>query len=363
MKIIVSAGGSGGHIYPALAIINKFKEKEKNLEVLYIGTHNRMEKTIVPKKGIKYEEIEIYGFSKTQILRNIKNIFLIFSAQKKCLKILKEFKPDVVLGIGGYVTYPVINAAHKLNIPIFLHEQNALPGKTNRALSRKCDLIATSFPESDIYFPRAKKVVYTGHPSGEAALLVSPAKNEEFGFKRSDKLVTIVGGSLGSASMNNIMKEFIALASKKNYSLLYITGESLYEEFTKDLSIPSNVKIIPYYDPLTGVMKITDVLVSRAGAATINEFLALQIPTILIPSPNVANNHQYYNAMDIKSKGASLLIEEKDLTPGVLETAIDGLLQNKDLYNDMKKAQGKMVPASSLDLIYKEIKGIIKYDR
>ena len=141
MKIIVSAGGTGGHIYPALAIIKKFQEMEKDLEVIYIGTHNRMEKEIVPKMGIKYIDLEIYGFSKTNILRDIKNISLIKKAMNKCLKIMKEFKPDIVIGCGGYVTYPVIKAAKKLNIKTFIHEQNSIPGKSNVYLSKFVDLV------------------------------------------------------------------------------------------------------------------------------------------------------------------------------------------------------------------------------
>ena len=141
MRIIISAGGTGGHIYPALAILKKFEENEKDLEVLYIGTHNRMEKELIPKRGIPYEELEIYGFSKKDILLDFKNLFLIHKAKKKCLKIMKEFKPDLVLGIGGYVTYPVIKAASKLGIKTFLHEQNSLPGKTNRVLQKDADLL------------------------------------------------------------------------------------------------------------------------------------------------------------------------------------------------------------------------------
>ena len=145
MKIIVSAGGTGGHIYPALAIINKFKEKEKDLEVLYIGTHNRMEKDLIPQRGIKYESIEIYGFSKKDILLDIKNIFLINKAYKKCLRIMKEFKPDLVMGIGGYVTFPVIKAANKLGIKTCLHEQNSTFGVTNKFASKFVDKVFISF--------------------------------------------------------------------------------------------------------------------------------------------------------------------------------------------------------------------------
>ena len=136
MKVIISAGGTGGHIYPALAIVKKIKEKEPNSDILYIGTHNRMEKDIVPKENIKYESIEIYGFSKTMIKRDIQNIGLILKAEKKCLKIMKEFKPDIVIGVGGYVTFPVLRAARKLKIKTFIHEQNSIPGKSNKVLSK-----------------------------------------------------------------------------------------------------------------------------------------------------------------------------------------------------------------------------------
>ena len=158
MKIIVSAGGTGGHIYPALAIIKKFQERESNLEVLYIGTHNRMEKDIVPKMNIRYEALEIYGFSKTNIARDFKNIFLINKAINKCTKIMEEFKPDVVIGCGGYVTYPVIKAAKKLGIKTFIHEQNSIPGKSNIHLSKLVDLVGISFKNSESYFKNAKKV-------------------------------------------------------------------------------------------------------------------------------------------------------------------------------------------------------------
>ena len=186
MRIIVSAGGTGGHIYPALAIINKFKEKEKNLEVLYIGTHNRMEKDLIPARGIKYEAIEIYGFSKRDILLDIKNIFLIKKAYKRCIEIMKEFKPDLVLGIGGYVTFPVIKAANKLGIKTFIHEQNSISGKTNKALAKNVDLIGVSFKESIKDYKNTKgEVFYSGNPCGENALSLEPMDKTKLGFKKN----------------------------------------------------------------------------------------------------------------------------------------------------------------------------------
>ncbi len=361
MKIIVSAGGTGGHIYPALAIINKFKEKEPNTEVLYIGTHNRMEKDIVPKKGIKYEELEIYGFSKTNIKLDIKNLFLIKKAYKKCLKIMKEFKPDVVLGVGGYVTYPVIKAAHKLGIKTFIHEQNSHPGKTNIMLQKQVDLIGVSFKESKESFSLAKdKVFYSGNPCGENALSLEPMDKRSLGLDPKKKLVVIVAGSLGSSTINKKMLDFLKMAEKEEYEVLYITGKSLYEDFIKDQTFGSNIKVVPYLDNLAALLKNTDLIVTRAGASTMSEILSLRLPAIFIPSPYVANNHQYYNALELKNNHAGELIEEKDLTSEALVSKIKLVLGDEKLYNSMKENLGKLSMDNSSDVIYNKIKEMIK---
>ena len=361
MRIIVSAGGTGGHIYPALAIINKFMEKEPNTEVLYIGTHNRMEKDIVPKRGIKYEELEIYGFSKTNIKLDIKNIFLISKAYKKCLKIMREFKPDIVLGIGGYVTYPVIKAANKLGIKTFIHEQNSHPGKTNIMLQKKADLIGVSFKESASIFKHPKgEVFYSGNPCGENALSLEPMDKKELGLDPKKKLVVIVAGSLGSATVNHKMAEFLNKAGKEDYEVLYITGKSLYEDFVKDKKFADNIKVVPYLDNLPALLKRTDLIVTRAGASTMAEILSLNLPAIFIPSPFVANNHQYYNALEIKNNGGGEIIEEKDLTSDELASKIKLVLNNEELYNSMKDSLKKMSMNNSSDVIYNKIKEMIK---
>ncbi len=361
MKIIVSAGGTGGHIYPALAIINKFKEKEKNLDILYIGTHNRMEKDIIPKRGLKYEALEIYGFSKRDILLDIKNIFLIGKAKKKCLKIMREFKPDIVLGIGGYVTYPVIWAAHKLGIKTFIHEQNSIPGKSNLMLQTKADLIGVSFKESASFFKKAQdKVFYSGNPCGENALNSEPMSKEKLGLNPKKKLVVIVAGSLGSATINQKMKDYLYKSANASYEVLYITGKSLYDDFIKDSNFASNIKVLPYLDNLPSLLKNTDLIVTRAGASTMSEILSLNLPAIFIPSPYVANNHQYYNALEIKNNGGGEIIEEKDLTSDNLSNKINEVLNNHELYSNMKANLKKMSMNNSSDLIYEKIKDLIK---
>lgn len=359
MKIIVTAGGSGGHIYPALAIINKFKEHEKELDILYIGTHNRMEKEIIPKHNIRYESIEIYGFSKTNILRDIKNVFLIQKAIKRCKELMKDFKPDIVLGIGGYVTYPVIKAANDLGIKTFIHEQNSLPGKTNRMIGKQVDLIGISFPESASYFPKGK-TFYCGNPCGENALAMKPIEKESLRLSKNKKLVVIVAGSLGSSSLNAKMKEVLINCGQKSYEIVYITGKAYYDDFIKDLEFPNNVKVVPYLDNLAALFKNTDLIVARAGASTMSEIMALGLPAIFIPSPYVANNHQYYNALELKEKNAADMIEEKNITPLLLLNKIDEILNDKKLYEEMKKNVSKLGIKNSSEQIYQKVKELVK---
>ncbi len=360
MKIIVSAGGTGGHIYPALAIIKKFKEKEKNLDVLYIGTHDRMEKDIVPQMGIKYEALEIYGFSKTDILRDFKNIVLIRKALNKCIGIMKKFKPDIVIGCGGYVTYPVIKAAQKLGIKTFIHEQNSIPGKSNVALSKKADLVGISFKNSESYFKKAKKVVYTGNPCGENALDIQKVSKTTLGFSPSSKLIIIVAGSLGSNTFNEKFKAYLSMIDNEKYNVLYITGKSYYENFVKDTKFSKNVKVVPYYNNLASIMKDAYLIISRAGASTISEILALRLPSILVPSPYVANNHQYYNALDLVNMKVADLLEEKNLDPSIIQVMINELVYNEKKYKEMKKMLEKLNVKEASTIIYDEIKEMLK---
>ena len=362
MNIIISAGGTGGHIYPAIAIINKFKEKERNLNVLYIGTHNRMEKDIIPSLGIKYEPIEIYGFSKTQIFRDFKNIFLIKNAYKKCLKIMQDFKPDVVIGVGGYVTMPVLSAAKKLNIPTVIHEQNSIPGKTNKVLNKNVSLVCTSYENSNRYFSNAKKIVYTGNPSGENALTTKKISKESLGFNKNKKLLLIVSGSLGSGTVNNFFAKFLSMVSDEdNFEVLYITGKSYYDDFILNKEFSKNVKVMPFLDNMAGLFNDVDLIISRAGAGTISEILAMEIPSILIPSPYVANNHQYYNALDLKNKKVSILIEEKKLKEKEMYEKVQNLLKdNNEEYKMMKQNLAKLDMKNAASLIYRSIKEILK---
>ena len=353
MRILVSAGGTGGHIYPALALIDKFKSHDKKLEVIYVGTHNRMEKDIVPALNIEYYPIEIYGLTKN-IIRDIKDVYLIIKDKRKLKKLMMEFKPDVVLGIGGYVTYPVIKAAHELNIPIFIHEQNSIPGKVNRVVAKYADLIGVSFKSSMKYF-EGKNVFYSGNPTGERATLLGKANKKDLGLSPKKKLVTIVGGSLGSSTLNAKLKDYLKLIKDKDYEVLYITGKNLYDSF-KNEKYSSNIKILPYYEDLPKVLKCSDLIITRAGASTIAEIKALNIPAIFIPSPYVAYNHQYFNALELKEEGCAEVLEEDKLNPYILEKLVDSMLKSPNSYiTNLKKSSN----INAGEVIYQKIKELL----
>ena len=356
MRVIVSAGGTGGHIYPALAIINKIKSMEPDSEFLYIGTHNRMENDIVPKKGIPFESIEIYGFSKN-IVKDIKTSFCLVKSYKKCKKLISDFNPDVVIGVGGYVTAPVIYAAKKLGYKTVIHEQNSLPGKSNQFLSKYSDLVCVSFKSSMSYFSNSF-CVFTGNPCSEDALSKSIIKKSVYGISDNKKLVLIVMGSLGSSRINDYLVNSMNMFNNKDYDILFVTGKGSYDDVVKN-KFPSNVHVVPYVDGLTGLMKSADLIISRAGASTLSEIIALELPSILIPSPYVANNHQYKNALDLVNCNASFMIEEKDLKGDILVRKIDEVLYDSKKINDMKKNLKSLMVKDSASLIYKNIKDLV----
>ena len=357
MRVVISAGGTGGHIYPALAIINKIKEMEPKSEFLYIGTHNRMERDIVPKHNIPFKSIEIYGFNRRNLLKNFKTIKCLIKAKKECKKIIKEFNPNIVIGVGRYVTVPVIMSAHQLGIKTFIHEQNSVAGKANLTLSKYTDLIGVSFKSSLNEFPK-DKTIFTGNPCSEDALKKSAMDKKELKLSKDKKLVLFVMGSQGASTVNDFLISTMKLFNNKDYEILYVTGNKDYDKINK-IKFPSNVKVVPYIDSMTRIMKNTDLIVTRAGASTLSEIIALDLPSILIPSPYVPNNHQYKNALDLVNVGASILIEEKDLEGDVIVRNIDNIINDNKKLNSMRKGLKSLKVDNSTEIIYKNIKKLI----
>lgn len=358
MKVIVVAGGTGGHIYPAMAIIRKIKEKEKDSEILYIGTNDRMEKDIIPKMGINFIGLEMSGLNRKNLFSNI-SVFKKFRiAVKRAGEEIDKFKPDVVVGAGGYITAPVLYAAHKKKIPTLIHEQNSIPGISNKFIGVFADRICVSLPHSLELFPKTK-VSYTGNPRSEEIIDAKIYKKSKIGFKEDKKLVIVVMGSLGSTTMTKKIKELIPGFNDKNYQVLIITGKNYYDEY-KDIAISENVKIVPFMDNLINLMKDSDLIISRAGASTISEITAIGLPAILIPSPYVTNNHQYKNAKELSDKGACIIVTEDEFSKNRIINEIDKLFDNKEKYDEMSKNSRSLGIDDSATRIYNEIRKIIR---
>lgn len=355
MKIAITAGGTGGHIFPALAIINKIKFHDKNSEFLYFGTTDRMEKDIIPEKGIPYIGIQMKGLNRKNILKNITVLKIYLAAIKKAEVELKKFKPDIVIGVGGYITAPVLVAANHLGIKTIIHEQNSIPGVSNKLLSHFVNKICVSFKESEAYFPK-KKTIYTGNPRSEEILSMEKGKREDFGFNRKSKFIILVMGSLGSLTMTKKMKELIPSFKDKDYQVLVVTGKNYYDDY-KDVKTPTNVKIVPFYD--AKYMKDADLIITRSGASTIAEVTALLLPSIMIPSPYVTHNHQYKNAKALEDKKACKILEEKDFCKENLLSLIDDCFK-KEVYNEMRKNLKEFSCPNSAEAIYKEIMRLVR---
>lgn len=358
MRVIICAGGTGGHIYPALAILNKIKEMEPNSEFLYIGTTDRMEATIIPQKKIPFVGIKMKGLDRKHLLKNIKILQGFWEAIQTAKAEIKKFRPDVVLGVGGYITAPVIYAAAKLGYKTFIHEQNSIPGLSNRFLSHYATKIGVSLPGSISYFPK-KKTIYTGNPRSEEVIQTKPIDKKEYHLSSNKKLVVIVMGSLGSTSMSEKIMELIPAFQNCSYEVLLVTGKNYYTRY-QDIKVPKNVKIVPYLENMLGVLKVTDLIVSRAGASTVAEITALGLPSILVPSPYVTHNHQYKNAKELERVGATKVIAENDFSKETLIPAIDAILNDKVKYQKMHEASQKLGICDSATKIYQILKEMTK---
>ncbi len=356
MRVIISAGGTGGHIYPALAIINKIKDMEPDASILYIGTTDRMESKLVPSLKIKYIGLPMKGLDRHHILNNFSVLKMYNNAYKKSIKIIKDFKPDIVIGVGGYITAPVLKAATHLHIKTVIHEQNSTPGITNKMLSKKVDKIFISMKESSKYFPK-NKTIFTGNPRSQEVISEKSITKKELGFDEKP-LVVIVMGSLGSYTINKEEVKIVEENEKNMYNILLVTGEKYFDSY-KNIKVPNNIKIVPFEKNLTRILKSTDLIVTRAGASTLAEITALGVPSILVPSPYVSENHQYKNAMTLVNNGAGVLLEEKDFNKDNLVKLIDELLSDKKRLANMKKNALSLSTPNSCDVIYGEIKKLI----
>lgn len=337
MKIIIAAGGTGGHLYPALALVKYIEEQKKDVEFLFVGTKDRLESKVVPQLGYKYIGLHVKGLVGNPVKKAMAGMIFvksIFAAKK----IIKKFKPDIVIGFGGYPSASVVKAASSLKIKTMIHEQNSIVGLTNRILLKEVDKVVCCYQKAYEVLPKEKTFLY-GNP--RASVVVNTTPTDIFSLYQLDrkkKLVVIVMGSLGSQTINTMMIEALTVLQDKDYSVLYVTGKEYYQLVVEQLKdIKKTIKIVPYIDDMPSVLKNASLLVSRAGASTLAEITAIGLPSILIPSPYVVANHQEYNASELVDQEAAMMILEKDLEVNDFVNKVDAILTNPILNESMKK--------------------------
>lgn len=368
MRVVLSGGGTGGHIYPALAVASQCAKEFPGSEFLYIGGKRGLESSIVPQQGIPFEAIEITGFRRKLSFDNVKTVMRFLKGVQTSKKLLKEFKPDVVIGTGGYVCGPVVYAAAKLGIPSIIHEQNAIPGLTNRFLSKYASTVAVSFEGSEKAFPAARNVIYTGNPRATTVYAADKQRGfESLGLPSSSSVVLVVGGSQGARAINQAMVEMAPLLKQSEHlKFVYVTGDRYYASTVEAISaklgeLPANLQVLPYVHNMPEVLACTSLIVNRAGASFLAEITALGIPAILIPSPNVTNNHQEKNARALESAGAAEVILESELTGRSLYASIERVMSDLRRHSAMSTASRALGKPDSAHLIVEEMRRLVKH--
>lgn len=328
-RIIISGGGTGGHIFPALSIADAIKSKHPNAEILFVGADNRMEMQRVPEAGYKIIGLPIAGFDRKRLWRNFNVLRLIFKSQRMAKKIIKDFAPHVAVGVGGYASGPTLKMAAKMNIPTLIQEQNSYAGVTNKILSRKAKLICVAYEGMERFFPY-EKIKLTGNPV-RGSLLAIGAKRDEalkaMNLNPDKRCILIVGGSLGARSMNeSVLANIDEIRRNSDIQFVWQTGKFYFEEMKTRIAEagkPENLVITDFVTNMANALAATDLVVSRAGAGSISEFALLGKATILVPSPNVSEDHQTKNAMALVNKNAAIHVADKDAKEKLIGTAIE----------------------------------------
>lgn len=368
MRVIMTGGGTGGHIYPAVAIADKIKEKYPDAQIIFAGTRKGLEKTLVPQNGYEIRYITVSGFNRKNILKNIKTAADLAKGMAQSKKLIREFRPDVVIGTGGYVCGPVVKAAGRAGVRCFIHEQNAYPGMTNRMLEPYVEKVFLGFERAGMYFKHPEKQVFVGNPVRKSFFTTDRKKaREALGIPSDEFVILSFGGSGGAGRINRAMISVIEkIGGMPKTSLYFGTGNAYYEAICTELEekgirTSENVHIMRYIDEMDKYLNAADVVISRAGALSLAEITVSGKCAILIPSPNVTGNHQYHNARAVADRGGAFLIEEKDLTDEGLTDRIMQLRSDPQLCDRMGENARKCAYDDSAELIFEEIFGEQKW--
>ncbi len=364
-RVIVSGGGTGGHIFPAISIANAVRERWPDSEILFVGAEDRMEMERVPAAGYKIVGLPVAGFDRQHLLKNFSVMVKLFKSMQKARKIIIDFKPDIAVGVGGYASGPILKAASAKGVPTLLQEQNSYAGVTNKMLARKASAICVAYEKMEQFFP-AEKIVLTGNPCRQDLVVSEENRTQgyaHFGLDPGRKTILMVGGSLGARTLNqSIARAFPKLAEADDLQVIWQCGKYYYKEMQQLQSegkIPPNVHLVDFVSRMDYAYSVADLVISRAGAGSISEFSLLGKAVILVPSPNVAEDHQTKNAQALVDKGAAIMIRDAEAADILFTRAIT-LIRDEEELKKLSENILKLAQHDSAKRIVDEIEKVIR---
>jgi len=365
-RVIISGGGTGGHIFPAIAIANALRRIEPDIEILFVGANGRMEMERVPEAGYEIIGLDIQGIDRSSLLKNLALPFKMVDSLIRARKIIREFEADVAVGVGGFASGPLLMAANNMGLPTLIQEQNSYAGVTNKRLGKKAKKICVAYEGMDKFFP-AEKIMLTGNPIRRDSVAIEGKREfalQIFGLQPHKKTILIIGGSLGAKQMNGYVLDVIhELGEKDDVQFIWQTGKTYYEDMERMLKmdelIPGNVKVKPFLDRMDLAYAAADLIISRAGAGTISELCVVGKPVLLVPSPNVAEDHQTKNAQALAAKNAAVMISEADARDTMMYVALE-LLSDEAKCASLSAEIKKMAMPDADEAIAGEVLKLIK---
>lgn len=358
MRVIMTGGGTGGHVYPAIAIADEIKKRYENAAILFVGADDGIERKLVPENGYDLELIAVDGFDRKHLFKNIKTLRKLRTASKRAREIIKDFEPDVVIGTGGYVSAPVVKTAQRMKVATYIHEQNAFPGMTNKMLEAHADKIFLGFEDAAQNFKHKEKLIVSGNPVRATFSQLGKAEaKSSLGLKKSDFMLLAFGGSQGAGKINRAMLDVIeTFNGVSDFKICLGTGQYYYEAILgeleeKGIQIQDNVIIKEYIDDMDKYLAAADIVVSRSGALTVAEVTVCGKAAVFIPSPNVTGNHQYHNAMAVARNGGAVVLEEDQLDGRRLTDEVLKLKNNPEIVRDMSEKSAACAPLGAAEKI------------
>ncbi len=359
-KVIISGGGTGGHIYPAIAIANEFKSRYPSAEFLFVGASDRMEMEKVPKAGYKIEGLWIAGLQRKLTLKNLMFPFKLISSLWRARSIVKKFKPDVAIGTGGFASGPLLQMAVRKKVPSLIQEQNSFPGITNKLLSKKVQVICVAYDGLERFFPK-EKIIKTGNPIRQDLITIEGKRNEGLSFFRLDKnikTILVLGGSLGARAINRFIESRLDFFAQNKVQLIWQCGKLYTEEYSK-YSENEGVQVHTFLDRMDLAYGVADIIISRSGASSVSELCVVGKPVIFIPSPNVAEDHQTKNAQSISNENAAILIKESELEAR-FEMTFKNVLSSEEKQKELGLNIKKLALVNATSDIVDEVEKLLK---